>query len=171
LRLKRSARGQALTETMLTMSLVILIVFGFVQLCLLEATKSMVSLAAFSAARAVMVLGRESAPLDNEPDPAASSEFADLPKVQTGWAAAWQVLDGLRWWRESSRNRPDFPLGIARRNARLGLTVTYTVPFGPPVFNASPDGLRVTAFSPYIIQHQAGAPDQDVQDHGDNAQR
>jgi hypothetical protein len=165
------AGGQALTDTIVMMSFVSFIIFGFMHLCLLEATKSMVSLAAFSAARAVMVLSEEASPLDIAPIESLPSEFADVLKVQTGWPAAWQVLDGLRWSHDDGGNRPDFPLGIARLNNRVGLMVTYRVPFGPSILNAPIDGLRVTAISPYVAQHKAGDRNQDIEDGGDNAQR
>ncbi len=143
LRRRRKADGQALTETMVMMSFVSFIIFGFMHLCLLEVTKSVVSLAAFS----------------------------DVLRVQTGWPAAWQVLDGLRWSPDDGRNRPDFPLSIARLNNRVGLTVTYRVPFGPSILGAPIDAVRVTAFAPYIVQHKSGDPTQDIEDSGDNAKR
>ncbi len=171
LRRRRKADGQALTETMVMMSFVSFIIFGFMHLCLLEVTKSVVSLAAFSAARAVMVLAEEASPLDIASDESSPAEFADVLRVQTGWPAAWQVLDGLRWSPDDGRNRPDFPLSIARLNNRVGLTVTYRVPFGPSILGAPIDAVRVTAFAPYIVQHKSGDPTQDIEDSGDNAKR
>jgi hypothetical protein len=165
-------RGQAFTETMIMMSFMILMIFGFVHLCLLEATKSMVSLAAFSAARSVMVQGWRSPSLDLPIVGEFSAEFSDALKVQAGWPAAWQVLDNLRWWRQGNSNRPDFPIGVALRNNRRGLTITYHVPFGTPIFDGlSTNGLAVTAFSPYVIQHKPDDVSQDVSDVGDNAQQ
>jgi hypothetical protein len=74
------------------------------------------------------------------------------------------VLDNIRWWRSSARNLPDFPIGIAELGGRQGLTVTYRVPFGLPIVNNVPNGgLKVTAFSPYVIQD-------DIPECGDNAQ-
>lgn len=157
-------RGQALTETMVMMSFLTLIIFGFVHLCMMAATKSMVSYAAFAAARTVMVRGYQPPSLNLPLAGEYSYEFDDALKVQTGWLAAWQVLDNIRWWRSSSRNRPDFPIGIAEVGNRRGLTVTYRVPFGLPIFNNVPSGgLAITAFSPYIIQA-------DIGECGDNAQ-
>lgn len=153
--IRRKHGGQAMTETMVMMSFLILLIFGCVHMCLLAATKSMVSLAAFSAARTVMVRGWQ---------PEFGFTIGDGLKVQTGWPAAWQVIDGIRWWRDDDRNSPDFPIGLAMRNGRQGLTVTYRVPLGLPIFNGIPTGgLRITAFSPYVIQ--ANIPEE-----GDNAQ-
>lgn len=158
------ARGQALTETMVMMSFLTLIIFGFVHLCMMAATKSMVSYAAFAAARTVMVRGWQPPSLDIPLIGEFSVTFEDAFKVQTGWLAAWQVLDNIRWWRNSSRNRPDFPIGVAEVGNRRGLTVTYRVPFGMPIFNNVPNGgLAITAFSPYVIQD-------DIKECGDNAQ-
>jgi hypothetical protein len=152
-----------MTETMVMMSFLTLIIFGFVHMCMLAATKSMVSLAAFSAARTAMVRGWQPPNIDLGPLGEFGFNIADAVKVQTGYAAAWQVLDGLRWWQAEDRNRPDFPLGLAIRDGRQGLTVTYRVPFGLPIFNRVPSGgLRVTAFSPYVIQPS-------IAEEGDNA--
>ena len=157
------ALGQAMTETMVMMSFLTLIIFGFVHLCMLAATKSMVSLAAFSAARAVMVRSSQAPNVDAGLIGRCWINAEDWPKVQTGYLAAWQVLDSVRWWSDSSNNTPDLPIGLANVGCRRGLTVTYRVPFGLPIFNgANTDGLRVTAFSPYVIQD-------DVPEEGDNA--
>lgn len=157
-------RGQALTETMVMMSFLILLIFGLVHMCLLAATKSMVSLAAFSAARTVMVRGWQPPPVNIPFIGELSFTIGDGLKVQTGLPAAWQVLDGIRWWRDEDRNAPDIPIGLAMRNGRQGLTVTYRVPFGLPIFNGIPTGgLRITAFSPYVIQPN-------IAEEGDNAQ-
>ena len=51
----RSAGGQSTTETMAMMSFLLLMIFGLVHFCLLSATKSIVNLAAFAAARTMMV--------------------------------------------------------------------------------------------------------------------
>lgn len=162
--IRRKNGGQAMTETMVMMSFLILLIFGCVHMCLLAATKSMVSLAAFSTARTVMVRGWEPPPIDIPFVGEFSYTIGDALKVQTGLPAAWQVLDGIRWWRDDDRNSPDIPIGLAMRNGRQGLTVTYRVPFGLPIFNGIPTGgLRITAFSPYVIQ--ANIPEE-----GDNAQ-
>jgi hypothetical protein len=160
----RRQKGQALTETMVMMLFLTLIIFGFVHLCMMAATKSMVSYAAFAAARTTMVRGWQPPSLNLPLVGEYSYEFDDWWKVQTGWPAAWQVLDNIRWWRSSTRNRPDFPIGVAEVNDRRGLTVTYRVPFGVPIFNNVPSGgLAITAFSPYVIQANIG-------ECGDNAQ-
>jgi hypothetical protein len=153
-----------MTETMVMMSFLTLIIFGFVHLCMMAATKSMVSYAAFAAARTVMVRGWQPPPLNIPIVGEFSFAFPDWAKVQTGYPAAWQVLDNIRWWRSASRNMPDFPIGITTLNGRQGLTVTYRVPFGLPIFNNVPNGgVRITAFSPYIIQDN-------IPEEGDNAQ-
>lgn len=147
------ARGQAMTETMVVMSFLTLIIFGFVHMCMLAATKSVVSLAAFSAARTVMVRGSEMLP-DSSP----------YIQAQLGWTAAWQVIDNLRWWSDEDRNRPDLPIGIPFGQSREGLTVSYRVPFGFPIFSVPDEGLKVTAFSPFVIQP---AISEDNSDNGD----
>ena len=74
------------------------------------------------------------------------------------------VLDSMRWWSDENTNRPDLPIGIATSSMnRTGLTVTFRVPFGLPIFNGvDTDGLRVTALSPYVIQ-------ENIPEEGDNA--
>ena len=161
---RANSRGQAMTETMVMMSFLMLIIFGFVHMCMLAVTKSVVSLAAFSAARTVMVRSWQPPNVDLGPLGQFGFHIADALKVQTGYPAAWQVLDSLRWWADEGKNKPDFPIGISISSThRIGLTVTYRVPFGLPIFNGvDSDGLRVTAPSPYVIQDE-------LREDGDNA--
>jgi hypothetical protein len=157
-----SPAGQALIETLLTASFVFLLMFGLGQLTLLSVTKSMVNLSAFSAARTAMVRGSRAPAVDLSP-PAGFAIGAN--EIQAGAPAAYGVVRSLRWWQDDSRNRPDLPLGLAAREGRLGLTVTYRVPIGFPIFpNGSSAGLAVTAFSPFEIQR-------DIPEVGDNGRR
>ena len=96
---RRHQAGQATTETLLTMSFLFLMLFGFVHLSMFAATKYLVNLAAFSAARTAMVAGNEQQAADG-------------------------VLDNLRWWRDPSAARPRLErreLSLRGRNRR-GLT-------------------------------------------------
>jgi hypothetical protein len=168
-----STDGQATIEALLSLSFITLLMGGYVALCLIGATKSMVDLAAFSAARSVLVSGA---------DPGAVGASDDLARIQAGWPAAWQVLDNIRWWSNDSMNGPDLPLGLTwtcpdgrlswscQLSGRKALTVTYRVPLGRPILDSLPaGGLPITAASPYVIQHQAGDPTADIPEEGDNA--
>lgn len=140
-------RGQAMTETMIVMSFLLLMVFGFVHFAMLTATKSIVNLAAFSAARAAMVNGFDSG------SPLAPS-----------YVAAASVIDNLRWWGNNpALNRPEFPLSRQTLHDRDGVLVTFKVPFGMPIFNEVPSGgIPVEGFSPLVIQPE-------IPERGDNA--
>ncbi|MCX6538144.1 MAG: pilus assembly protein [Acidobacteria bacterium] len=138
-------RGQATVETVVVMTFLLFMIFGLIHVCLLAVTKYMVSLAAFSAGRALMVHG-------------------------TGWvgqAAAWTaattVLDNLRWWK-SAWQRLVLPPTQGRLDGREGVFVTHRAPFAFPIFNDLPfGGLPVTAFSAVAIQP-------DIPEKGDNAE-
>ena len=157
----RSARGQALVETMVMMSFILLLIFGFVQMTMLMATKYVTNYAAFAAARTAMV----SDPIDILTDQAST--------------AATEVIQNLNWWpspvvcttltlaaakcgvAHSGRLAGDF-LGIPT-TLRTGLEVRYRVPFGLPIFNAVPaGGLQVIGFAPVALQPS-------VENTGDNA--
>ena len=141
-----NCRGQSTTETMIVMSFLLLMIFGFVHFAMLTATKSLVNLAAFSAARAAMVNGFDSG------SPLAPS-----------YVAAAAVLDNLRWWSNPLQNLPTFPLSRETLHDRDGVLVTYKVPFGLPIFNEVPSGgIPVEGFSPIVIQP-------DITEEGDNA--
>ena len=58
-RLRRTEAGQAVTETMIMMMFLLLLVFGFIHMCMLATTKYVVDYAAFSVARADLVDGNK----------------------------------------------------------------------------------------------------------------
>ena len=123
----------------MAMSFLLLLIFGLIQISLLAATKYMVNLAAFSAARAVMTRG--------------------MGTLQTsGYEAASGVLDNIRWWSAPSKNRPEWPLERRTREVGMGksrnaIVVIQRVPFGLPIFNAIPaGGLPVAGYAPYVEQ-------------------
>jgi hypothetical protein len=133
-RLRRgpAGAGQALTETLLMMSFLLLFVFSIVHLSILAATKYVVNYAAFAAARTLMVQGTEE-----------------------GWDAALEVMHNLRWWKDEARNAPDRP-EFENRYRRSGVTIRHRVPLGLPMFNRIPDGgLEVVGFAPVTPQPQA----------------
>lgn len=139
LTLRGRQRGQATTETMLVMGFLALFVFGAVHLSMFAVTRSMVNLAAFDAARTVMVRG-------------AGYE---------AWLAADQVLDGWQWRGGGWQDCPD-PIGQTTHRGRRSLFVDYRVPFGLPIFNDVPHGgLRVRGYATYVFR--------DVPEEGDNA--
>lgn len=179
----RSALGQALMETLVMMSFLLLFVFGCVHLSLLAATKYMVNYAAFTAARTVLVYGWQPPRLDLGPIGEIGVVIGDFAKIQLGYPAAWQVLDNIRWWQEDDKNGPDFPLGLSGMcpdgsvaapcalSYLKALTVTYRVPLGFPIVPVGEDGVAITAAAPFIIQHASGDAQSDIPEEGDNAGR
>lgn len=99
-------RGQSTTETLLVMSFLMLLIFGFVHMSMLATTKYLVDFAAFSGARSALV-GRS---------------------AQSGATAA---LSTLEW---SSPSAQENTQRTIRGATRTGVTVRYAVPFGG-IFN------------------------------------
>lgn len=121
--------GQATTETMMMMAFLMLLIFGFIHLSMLMATKYMVNYSAFAAARAAMV--------------GAGAAGREL--------AAFGVMDNLRWNDNLVANTPIALEGsrTIRGVNRDGMEVTYRVPFGLPIFAAlPPGGLAIESFAP-----------------------
>lgn len=137
-----------MTETMIVMSFLLLMIFGFVHFAMLTATKSVVNLAAFSAARAAMVNG-----------------FNGNSPVSPSYLAAAAVLDNLRWWSNPLLNLPQLPLSRATLHNRDSVFITYQVPFGMPIFSAGEvsEGLFIFGIAPIVIQP-------DIGEEGDNAE-
>lgn len=141
----RQSRGQATTETMMMMAFLMLLIFGFIHLSMLMATKYMVNYSAFSAARASM--------------------------TGAGWGdqttAAFAVMDNLRWHDNVIANTPIVSSGSReiRGVTRDGVKVLYFVPFGLPIFGVlPPGGMRLESFSP------AGPDWSGVTEEGDNGE-
>ena len=139
----RSCRGQAATETMIVMLFLLLMIFGVVHMSMFAATKYMVNLSAFAAARTVLVAGGNA--LNG-----------------AGREAAEQMIDNIRWWAAPGRNKPDRP---ARRSlrGRDSVLITYRVPFGLPMFKTVPArGVRIIGAAPVVEQPR-------IAEKGDNA--
>jgi TadE-like protein len=134
-----SSSGQAALETMISMWVVVLFIFGLLHLCMMMVTKQVVSYAAFVAARTAMVRGT------------GASEVHD---------AAQQALEILKWYPEGNdKNVPEVEFDAARG----GIVVRYHFPFGLPIWNTvSPNGLIIEGFAP--VAEQPAIPEK-----GDNA--
>ena len=146
---RRHVRGQATTETMIMMMFLLLMIFGLVHMTMLVATKYVVNYAAYVAARTEMVRG----------DGFTGKTIA--------WTAAYMVLsDNAHWWSSPLKNSPDIPLGSdVSMYGREGLTVTYHVPFGLPIFNSiDSGGVKIVGFSPVAVQPE-------IEEKGDNAKQ
>lgn len=154
----RSARGQAFVETMVMMPFILLLIFGFVHMTMLIATKYVTNYAAFAAARTAMV----SDPID-----------VLTGKVST---AATEVIRNMNWQDSPVEctlvGSGDCEVGVDFRTVgglfgiptkvRTGLEVRYRAPFGLPIFNALPaGGLQVIGFAPVALQPS-------VENTGDN---
>jgi hypothetical protein len=111
---------------MLMMLFLLLLVFGFIHMCMLATTKYVVDFAAFSVARAEMVGGNR-------------------------FLAAQGALAYLNW-----SPLPPIPMSATRNirgKSRTGFTVSYRVPFGLPIFNNIPaGGIELKGFSPAAKQ-------------------
>jgi hypothetical protein len=155
-RAARRQAGTAALETMVVMSFLFTLIFGFVHLCFFAVTKSMTNYAAFTASRALLVGGGGG----------LSATFArDL--------AARQVMSEIQWWEggfvnnqlrmlvQENQQGPRNPRGFRRR----GVRVTYLLPFGYPVFRNNLIPVRVVGFAPTTQTH-SGIPEV-----GDNAKR
>jgi Flp pilus assembly protein TadG len=125
-RLVRDRRGQAATETMMVMVFLLMLVFGFMNFCMLVTTKYVVNYAAFAAARAYMV-------------------NHDVGRAQQ---AADDVIRGVgRFWTAPVSVDTNATLG-----SRAGVTVRVRVPFGIPLINAGAKGFELVGFSAVTLQ-------------------
>jgi len=111
---------------MIMMMFLLLLVFGFIHMCMLATTKYVVDYAAFSVARADLVDGNK-------------------------FLAAMGALAYLDW-----SSLPPIPMSETRTirgKSRTGFTVSYRVPFGLPIFNNIPfGGIELKGFSPAAKQ-------------------
>lgn len=126
-----SERGQATIETLLTMGLVTLFIFGLLHLTMMTTTKYLVNYAAFAAARVATLRGAE------------ASEAVE---------AAQQAMEIWRWWPGGSEfNTPE----VWYDAERGGMVVRYRVPFVRPIFRHT-NGLWVDGFAPVAEQPGIG---------------
>ena len=147
----RGESGTAALETMVVMSFLLTLIFGFVYLCLFVVTKSMVNYAAFTSSRAAMVGASR-----------GQQEFA-----------ARQVMSEVQWWGQGNAyvdqvraamrvqtNELGPRLNGGRR--RRGVVVSYLVPFGYPIFRGTLGVVRAVGFAPTTT------PPSEVREEGDN---
>lgn len=142
---ERRQAGTAALETMIVMSFLFTLIFGFVHICMFVVTKSVTNYAAFTGARALMVGGNR--------------DFA-----------ARQVMSEVQWWTggvlanqarvlvQSDQQGPRYARGVRRR----GVRVSYFLPFGYPVFRGGLGLVRAIGFAPTTTPHTS------VPEEGDN---
>ncbi len=112
---------------MIMMMFLLLLVFGFIHMCMLATTKYVVDYAAFSVARADLVGGNK---LLAAMGALAYLNWSPLPPIPT---------------EEKDRDM--------RHKLRDGFVVSYRVPFGLPIFNNIPfGGIELRGFSPGATQ-------------------
>lgn len=153
----RSQSGTAALETMVVMSFLFTLIFGFVHICMFVVTKSMTNYAAFTASRALLVGGTP---------PLSAAAAMNL--------GARQVMSEIQWWGQGNAfadqaralmlvqtNQQGPRLAGGRR--RRGVRVTYLVPFGFPVFRGGLGLVRAVGFAPTIT-----TPHTNVREEGDN---
>lgn len=133
---RRRQAGQAALETMIVMGFLFTLIFGFVHICMFAATKSFANYAAFSAVRTNLVGG-------------------------SGTDAAKMVMSEVQWWDgglnanmsrvsvQSSQWGPRYKGGVRRR----GIRVSYSLPFGYPVFRGGLGSVRAIGFAPSETAH------------------
>ena len=142
---RQGEAGQAMTETMLVLSFLMLMVMGTITLCLLMTTKQLADYAAFGAARVVLSRGFQQAGLDI---PVISDIFdtvIDVPfdvEAQAGWPSAAQVLyNNQHWWESATDNLPGLlQVHEGEPSGAHYIVVPYRVPYGMPIFNELDSG-------------------------------
>jgi hypothetical protein len=127
---RSSEAGQATLETLLTMALVLLFIFGLLHLTMMMTTKFLVNYAAFAAARVAMVRGT------------GADEVTE---------AARQAMEIWQWWPgDSDANVPE----VSYDAGREGMVVRYRVWFVSPIFtnvaHVSVEGFAPVAEQPDI---------------------
>jgi Flp pilus assembly protein TadG len=150
----RRQAGTAALETMVVMSFLFTLIFGFVHICMFVVTKSMTNYAAFTAARALMV----------------GDGFGISARMARDLAAR-QVMSEIQWWEggvaantirtivQENQQGPRYARNVRRR----GVRVSYLVPFGYPLFQNAILPVRAVGFAPTTTPHSS------VREEGDNA--
>lgn len=142
------ARGQAGTaalETMVVMSFLFTLIFGFVHICMFVVTKSMTNYAAFTGARAMLVGGSR--------DLAAHQVMSEIQ-----WWAGGAAVNATRVTIQSNQLGPRH--GTKRRT---GVRITYPLPFGYPIFRSGLGTVRAIGFAPTVEKAHTEIPEE-----GDN---
>lgn len=137
--------GTAALETMVVMTFLFTLIFGFVHICLFVVTKSVTNYAAFTASRALMVGGSR--------DMAARQVMSEVQ-----WWGGGMLANQARVLVQSNQQGPRLAGGRRRR----GVRVTYFLPFGYPVFRGGLGLVRAIGFAP------AAQPHTGVPEAGDN---
>jgi Flp pilus assembly protein TadG len=143
-RARRHEAGTAALETMVVMSFLFTLIFGFVQICMFVMTRSMTNYAAFTASRAMMVGGNR--------DFAARQVMSEVQWWPGGIAA-----NSLRVLVQQNQLGPRLPNNQRRR----GVRVTYLLPFGYPIFRGL-GPVRAVGFAPTSPDHS------EIREEGDN---
>jgi hypothetical protein len=141
---RRHEAGTAALETMIVMSFLFTLIFGFVQICMFVVTRSMTNYAAFTASRAMMV-----------------GSSRDL--------AARQVMSEVQWWpggiaANTARvvvQQNQLGPRLSNNQRRRGVRVTYLLPFGYPIFRGL-GPVRAAGFAPTSTDHS------EIREEGDN---
>jgi hypothetical protein len=140
-----SQTGTAALETMVVMSFLFTLIFGFVHLCMFAVTKSMTNYAAFTASRALLVGG-------------------------SAGNAASQVMSDMQWWaggafvNDSKVSVQEHQLGPHYGSKqRSGVRIEYPLPFGYPIFRDGLGTVRAIGFAP-TAEH----PHTEIPEEGDN---
>jgi hypothetical protein len=122
----RSASGQAVTETVLSLAFIMLIVLGLIHLTFLASTKHIVNYAAFAGARASMYSASD-----------ASRAGGPMDRL------AVEEVTGMMNWGRPPQSGP----------ATGGYRVQYPTPFALPLFNhAAGNVVIVTSVAPIARQ-------------------
>ena len=142
---ERRQAGTAALETMVVMSFLFTLIFGFVHICMFIVTKSVTNYAAFTGARALMVGGNR--------DLAARQVMSEVQ-----WWAGGVLANQARVLVQSNQQGPRYARGVRRR----GVRVSYFLPFGYPVFRGGLGLVRAIGFAPTTTPHTS------VPEEGDN---
>lgn len=136
---RRRQAGTAALETMIVMSFLFTLIFGFVHICMFVVTKSMTNYAAFTVSRVLLV-----------DDSRTNRELAGR-----------QVMSEIQWWpgglaanlaRVAIQQNQLGPRHAGNRR-RTGVRVSYFLPFGYPVFRGGLGVVRAIGFAPVTTPH------------------
>ncbi|MEP7116821.1 MAG: TadE family protein [Acidobacteriota bacterium] len=143
---RNSQAGTAALETMIVMSFLFTLIFGFVHICMFVVTKSMTNYAAFAASRAMLVGGSR--------DLAARHVMSEIQ-----WWDGGVIANQARMLVQANQQGPRLAGGRRRSG---GVRVSYLLPFGYPVFRGGLGLVRAIGFATTSTPHTS------VPEEGDN---
>jgi hypothetical protein len=138
-----TCRGQAATETLLSLMFLMLFIWGAVHMAAFAISKHIASYSAFYCARTAMVEGESSVSL-----------FGNAGLAARQATLNWQ-MDTLVWLSKEDKTY--------RNTTRRVVKATMTVPFGAPIFQMVIPWVFVYGSSPLVVDPNNGYEEGDNQ--------